>query len=364
MKNNTVDKWTFKENSLDLLRLVAACQVMVLHSFEFTMPGATGTLFFEVLRLFPGVPIFFFISGYLISRSFERAPNLQTYFKNRGLRIFPALIVVVFVNLLMVWSTGYFEGVDASMDDIILLFMAKASFLQFYNPEFMRSFGDGVLNGSLWTICVELQFYILVPFLYRFVLVNKAHTNLILIGLIFFCMILNRLLYLWAPEFSESVIWKLYRVSFLPWVYMFLFGALVQRNFDFFSSLLSGLPALPLTLGYLVVMYVVSESGVEFGNSIPPYIYFPLALLVFRLAYAFINVSASFLRGNDLSYGIYIWHMPLVNQLLYMKDQIGVLDVILIIVGSVLLAALSWFTIEKHALQLKHASILRARTRT
>lgn len=39
------------------------------------------------------------------------------------------------------------------------------SFVQFYNPDWLRGFGTGVLNGSLWSIPVELQYYVLLPFL-------------------------------------------------------------------------------------------------------------------------------------------------------------------------------------------------------
>ncbi len=40
---------------------------------------------------FQGVPTFFFVSGYLTSRSWERSPSTIEYFRNRGLRLFPAL---------------------------------------------------------------------------------------------------------------------------------------------------------------------------------------------------------------------------------------------------------------------------------
>jgi peptidoglycan/LPS O-acetylase OafA/YrhL len=159
--------WKFKENSLDAMRLLAASEVAIEHTFEFMLDERPDNLFFDILELFPGVPIFFFISGYLISKAYERSPNNWEYAKNRILRLYPALIICVAVNIMMVGATGYFSISQASNSDIALLFLGKTTFFQFYNPDFMRAFGDGVLNGSLWTICVELQFYILTPLLYR-----------------------------------------------------------------------------------------------------------------------------------------------------------------------------------------------------
>lgn len=350
--------WVFKDNSLDLLRLIAACQVMVLHSFEFTMKEVTGSPFFEVLRLFPGVPIFFFISGYLITRSYERSASIRHYWINRGLRIYPALAVCVFVNIFMVWSTGYFEEVDASLNDLYLLFLGKATVLQFYNPEFMRGFGDGVLNGSLWTICVELQFYFLVPFLYKVMKLRNREFNTVIIGLILLGMIANRLLYLWLDSYSEYVLWKLYRVSFLPWAYMFLFGMFVQRNFGLFAQYMRRVPLVPLVLGYVSFMLLVSDAGQHFGNSIPPYVFFILALVAFRFSYALTNFTKNTLKGQDLSYGIYIWHMPVINQVLYLNETITFWNIPQIIIGTLLAATISWFFVERFALSFKTSSML------
>lgn len=40
------------------------------------------------------------------------------------------------------------------------------SVVQFYNPDLLRGYGVGVLNGSVWTIPVELQYYAVLPLLY------------------------------------------------------------------------------------------------------------------------------------------------------------------------------------------------------
>ncbi len=348
-----MNKWIFRENSLDFIRLLAATQVAVLHTAEFMFAEKTGTLFFEILRLFPGVPIFFFISGYLISKSYEVSPTLGIYTRNRTLRIFPALITVVFINILMVWSTGYLTESGASFKDVVLLFFAKISFLQFYNPDFMRAFGDGVLNGSLWTICVELQFYILTPVLYLVFGKNRHLKNLTLIVLIIIFMILNRLLYNLENEHSNEIWWKLFKVSFAPWFYMFLTGVLIQRNFEIISEYVAKVPFIPLLLIYIFATYFISKTGINFGNSISPSIFFSVILIIFRMAYFKPSMFGKFLKGNDISYGIYIWHMVIVNQFLYYGIRDEYWHALLAITLSLLLAVASWFLIEKPSLGYK-----------
>ena len=358
MKSEQRDcEWVFKENCLDFIRLLAALQVMVLHSFEFTMHSITHSLFFEIIRLFPGVPIFFFISGYLITRSYERAPNLMSYFRNRVLRIFPALMVCVFLNLLLVASTGYFAEKNVSFFDVTVLYLAKTTIFQFYNPDFMRSFGDGVLNGSLWTICVELQFYIVTPILYKLFSLKKDVGIGKIIAIMFFLVFANRLLYLTIGEYGDSIVWKLYRVSFIPWLYMFLTGFVVQRYFTFFSKFLENISTSKLVLSYTVFALVLLWANLNFGNSIPPYVFFPLVIVVFRLSYFKPNFFNRLLRGNDISYGIYIWHMPFINQLLYLDSEISAVEVIKVLLLTVIVAFLSWVLLEKRILRLKSFSL-------
>src|SRR5690606_34974682 len=112
-----------------------------------------------------------------------------------------------------------------------------------------------------------------------------------------------------------------------------------------------------LFLTYMLIMYAASLNGLRFGNSIPPYVFFPLALMVFRFAYFKPEVSQKLLRGNDISYGIYIWHMPLVNQLLYLKQTPNMLDVSAVILGSIVIAWLSWIIVERNAMRLKNFSV-------
>ena len=90
----------FRVNNFDLLRLIAAIQVVIAHSLrhlQMDLPAPWGAL----LDCFPGVPIFFVISGYLVSSSYERAPSLKAYLRNRCLRIYPGLWVCLMVTMVV-----------------------------------------------------------------------------------------------------------------------------------------------------------------------------------------------------------------------------------------------------------------------
>ena len=128
--------------------------------------GHGESVILSILSYFPGVPIFFFVSGFLISKSYETNSQLSEYTQNRMLRIFPSLFVCTLLALFSVYLTGYFADKTYSISEFVFWVFGQISFFQFYNPEFMRGFGTGVMNGSLWTISVELQFYMMVPILY------------------------------------------------------------------------------------------------------------------------------------------------------------------------------------------------------
>src|ERR1700749_61918 len=93
-------------NNLNYIRLLAALQVLFFHSAKhFGVTFDTPFLSFieKILRAFPGVPVFFMISGFLITHSWLAKPDIKRYVRTRFLRIFPALWVCLFVNIICLW---------------------------------------------------------------------------------------------------------------------------------------------------------------------------------------------------------------------------------------------------------------------
>src|ERR1700728_5457412 len=222
-----------KANNFDLIRLVAALQVAVAHSAGHLSVTRNAGALFTFLALFPGVPIFFFISGFLISRAFENNSVPREYALNRILRIYPALVCCFVVSVGMVWMSGYLGSVHPPLFSLLTWALAQLSMGQFYNPGFLRNYGVGVLNGSTWTISVELQFYVLVPLLYAALhaprLQGSRTSNALLLAGIATFVLANRLYMGYAPHYGAVLGYELIGVTFVPWVYMFLIGVLFQQ---------------------------------------------------------------------------------------------------------------------------------------
>lgn len=342
------------QNNFNLIRLAAATQVLIVHVANHI--GFDHPLL-SVLKLFPGVPIFFFISGYLIYASFNRLTpsGWKTFYLNRVVRIYPALIACTALGFASVRLTGYFTGRGVSPLRIITWLLGQITIVQFYNPPFMRGYGVGVMNGALWTIAVELQFYLLVPVLYL-LLHQRRVVWVALLAVSLMANVATKEALDW-----DSMSWKLFYVSFVPWVYMFLIGFGV-----------SSLPALqqrilrinvwPLLAAFVASMYLVGNVVNNSSNSINPVSVVILSMLLLKLAWAKLGSFGRIFQTTDISYGLYVYHIPVINLLLYATTWDRTTKVVVSIVVSFVLAALSWFVIEKPALDLKKRYDRGART--
>jgi len=359
-----------RSNNFDLIRLIAAAQVVLSHAIGHTglralLPEWQKQLF-DLLVWLPGVPVFFVISGFLITRSYERCQgNLSGYFWNRALRIFPALWVCLGVTLILLGVCGFLPPSFVGSGTFAAWLAGQVSFVQFFNPEQFRGFGIGVANGALWTITVELQFYIFIPLLYTTVYGrwNRGKVGAVLFGLLFFTSyaaycVMNVKVNGPGGFSGAPLVYKLLFNTLLPHLWMFMVGILIHRHFERLRPVLEGKVLLYFFpyLGVAAVMHwlIPGESAAAYAMLLPARILLGLATI--SAAYSARPLSGKLLRGTDISYGIYIYHSLVINLFVEKGWLLSLTAVPLIFLASIVLALLSWHLVEKPTLACKTLS--------
>ena len=347
-------------NNFNLIRLLAALQVLFTHSVLHLELEKSKYLHYigeNFLYYFPGVPIFFTVSGFLIFASFENNhKDIRKYCFNRFIRLYPALWICLLATILLLFIEYQGNKMDILYSKTFYLWiLEQLTFFQFHTPDLLRFWGVGTPNGSLWTIIVEVQFYLLVPLIYYFTQ-KLFKIKIIPIVLI---MIISLLFNFYIGQFSdENIKYKLGGVIVFSYLYNFLFGVIAYIYWEKIRKFVEG-KIVYWALAYLIY---ISFFGNYLGIDLNSYFIFNflhffsnilLACLVLSMAFSCNNLSNKVLSHNDISYGVYIYHMLVINFMVQrglIKDEkyLG-----LVFIATISLAAFSWFFIEKRFLKLK-----------
>jgi peptidoglycan/LPS O-acetylase OafA/YrhL len=344
-------------NNFDLLRLLAALQVAIVHTMSaLKMYGINETFFNLGVRLFPGVPIFFVISGFLISKSYERSNSLRDYYRNRCLRIFPALWICLAASLGVILIAGVSVLGPVSTRAWLTWWAAQMSLYQQFGPDFLQPVGMGSLNGSLWTIPVELEFYLLLPVIYAAFRLRQRRGDLALVCVLAGSMALHFVYCrpsLWPDPAPHTFLVE----TAVPYLWIFLVGVLMQRHWISVRGWLVGRTHWWL-LGYLLICVVTKRLHMYVGSAdISPLFLLPLAALVLSCAVSLPTLSDRLLRRNDISYGTYIYHALVLNVMLVLGVQGGLLSAAAALGFSFALGAASWWCVERPFLERKRKSL-------
>jgi peptidoglycan/LPS O-acetylase OafA/YrhL len=213
------------------------------------------------------------------------------------------------------------------------------------------------LNPSLWTIPVELEFYIVLPALYGILRLRRHLGNMRLLAIALVSLAVQLLLVFRHPSAGEIPTYTLLQMTLAPYLWMFLVGVSIQRNWSTVRGWLFG-RAHWWGLGYLMVCVVAKWLHVDTGsNNMNPVYLLPLAGLIVSLAMSAPWLSGRILGHNDLSYGLYLYHMLVVDLLLAFAAPSGWASFATTIVVSLGLAALSWTLIEEPWLRRKRGAL-------
>ncbi len=163
-------------NPLDSLRGIAAVMILLFH---------TKDQLFKPFWI--GVPVFFVLSGFLITSILLESKNSENYFKvfyfRRSLRIFPIYYLVLLIATLI----SLYAHLDTTQLGYYMFYLQ--SFTISY--QIMPTFSDGLMLHS-WSLSVEELFYLFWPFI---ILRIEENSLLKIIKFFIFSVILFKITY-------------------------------------------------------------------------------------------------------------------------------------------------------------------------
>jgi len=331
-----------------LLRLIAASMVIFGHSYAIAHVDGLHD-FIGMKGWGPGVytgsiavDIFFVVSGFLVTGSYVNRRDFKFFIRSRFLRIVPACVVCVIACAFVIGPlvTTLPLGEYLRHHDSLGYVLKNISFISLawtLPGVFESNPYSGTVNGSLWTLPVEVRMYALVAV---FGLIGLLHRRWL------FNLVIGALC-LWAAWFPDLTREVFRSASHLRLAGLFALGSFFYVNRDYLP--VSGyLAAALVLLAYL--LHGTPHFMVMFG----------LALGYGSLWFAYTPPLHGFERLGDYSYGLYLWGFP-IQQLVAL--QMGQPTPMQIFAWSMpitaLVAVASWHLIEKPALGFKNTPMHR-----
>lgn len=289
-------------NNFDLLRLLFAGTVCLVHSYELSGFQALAWISHSFSSAV-AVKAFFVVSGFLIFMSYERSSSLGSYASKRARRIYPAYFAVV-----MLCAIGLAAVSTKNLGDYFSLawlkyLVANLAFLNFVQPSLPGVFEANKLaavNGALWTLKIEVMFYFSVPV---FVFLFRKFSHLPMLALAYGASVAYAALMTAAAARTGSGMYAELARQLPGQLSYFMAGAFLYYFLPLFERRV-GLFLAAAALALLVDAW------------------FPLPLLEpFALATVVVFFGLFLYLGNfgkfgDFSYGMYILHFPIIQLLL------------------------------------------------
>ncbi len=295
-----------------------------------------------------GVAIFFFLSGFLVTRSLFFSKSVLRYLLARFLRIFPGLTVVVLLSTFLLGPvlttlsfSEYFQA-PQSWDYLKNCTLFPPLYVL---PGVFAANPLQAINGSLWTLPVEVTMYggLLVLFLVTPFNKYSAAVVTTLFAAGYFAAV-NYCGLTWENQGRDL----LAGVSLFSCLKLGLLFSLGSTAFFFRSRI-----AIRFCWGLLSAVVIILAPFCGLWG----YIIFAVAVgyLILYIGFIDIDLHTVLHPVGDISYGMYIYAFPVQQTLVQLCGDTMSIATFFISATCItsLCALLSWHLVEKRFLQLK-----------
>ncbi len=320
-------------NNFDLVRFCLAMVVCWVHASILSGQPALAPIQ-DFLSSEIAVQGFFAVSGFLILMSYERSSSMKSYVEKRVRRLVPAYVTVIVLSALLLSAFSSAQDFFFTRDWWAYL-AANLSYLNFLHPELPGLFQGNVVhavNGALWTLKVEIAFYLSVPALVW--IIGRVGAAPVLLST-----------YVLSSIYASFVGGPLQHQ--LPGeLRYFMAGAACYYGWPYLQN------RWKLVAAICVALFVI-------GKFIPLGFIMPAVVGTLVICTGFALYLGDFGKYGDFSYGVYILHFPIIQTLtqtgVFERSPWGglLLAVALTLAGAVIL----WKLIESRFLRRRNSNL-------
>lgn len=331
-----------RDNNYNLMRFLAASMVIYFHGFSLSGHRGGDPLFKLTGYTDMGicaVNIFFAVSGFLVTKSFVSRQDVSLFIEARLLRIFPALIAAVMFTVFIV-------GLSATTIPFDVYLRSRVTFSYIvHNVTLIKGVAHllpgvfennpfkGSVNGSLWTLYMEIWMYLSLTVLGILGILNRKNLfNIVLLILV--------LLYLFFPDKFPLLSEYKHNPRLAAFFAVGAFCYINRNIIPLHACLLS-----------IFVIAAILLRGTSYGL-----LSFNLALAygIFWFAYCPAGWMRIFNLFGDYSYGLYIYAFPIQQSIALVLYSVSPSKMFVIAYPlTLVMAVMSWHFIEKPALGFK-----------
>jgi peptidoglycan/LPS O-acetylase OafA/YrhL len=237
--------------NLDYFRGISILLVVLFHYTSripaealFSQGGETTTMFsFGWI----GVYVFFIVSGFCISGSFDRSNSASQFMIKRIARIYPPFVVasiIIYVYQTLVYVPSFHEG-DWSFSP------SPVAFKDFFFTTFFmaRDLGFDWVDGAYWTLLIEMKFYLYFSILGALGFLKKKF--------IFNMLLVYILPAIWAVSvvFEWGLLELILRNVFLaPYFPFFVLGITLASANENWNS------RIPIALSTILIVFLIAST--------------------------------------------------------------------------------------------------------
>lgn len=326
-------------NNLDIFRLIAAALVIYGHAYAIAPQEGHSDVLVHLLGYdYSGslaVKLFFFLSGLVVTNSLLHKRDVAQFVMARFFRIWPALLVVTALCALVLGPlVTALPLADYWSDPQTWRYVTGNLRL---SPQYALPgvFADNphahAVNGSLWTIELEVGAYLVLLALFLLGVLRLRWLALAIAALVVLDPLMgNRLLFTWrVPHAGTDLLAPCFAVGALLALYK--------------EQVVVGLRE---AAGLVLLFWLFRSSSYAF--------YFLYAALFACMLYLAGQPWLVRLRlRSDVSYGVYLWGFPVQQTLQYLWPDQGLrFNQSVSLLLALVLGYASWHLVEKHGIAL------------